>query len=214
MKGLLLKDWYQIRAYGKFIIFGVLAMMVCSVFTLQHETSVFLVWGCLILGNLTMTLLTYDSNCGWNLYAKTLPLSRVQVVGEKYLFSFLMMLLGAGMSGLVCLTAWCMGAPIGVGSTVSLMLQGAEVIWAFGTIMLPVYYRFGSEKARYVYLLVVGMIGGIFGIALGVNEDSLEGIFMETSVPVQIAAFAVIVVLSALSWRLSIAWYGMAEQNK
>lgn len=214
MKGLLLKDWYQIRSYGKFIIFGVLAMMVCSVFTLQHETSVFLMWGCLILGNLTMTLLTYDSNCGWNLYAKTLPLSRVQVVGEKYLFSFLMMLLGAGMSGLVCLTAWCMGAPIGVGSTVSLMLQGAEVIWAFGTIMLPVYYRFGSEKARYVYLLVVGMIGGIFGIALGVNEDSLEGIFMETSVPVQIAAFAVIVVLSALSWRLSIAWYGMAEQNK
>lgn len=214
MKGLLLKDWYQIKAYGKLIILSVMAMMVCSVFTLQHENGVFLVWGCCILGNLTMTLIAYDSNCGWNVYANTLPLSRVQLVGEKYLFSFLTLLLGAGMSGIVCLAAWLRGAPIGADMAISVMLQGAEVIWSFGIIMLPIYYRFGSEKARYVYLLLVGMIGGIVGVALGGNEGSLDGLFMETSVPVQAAILVGIAALSILSWRLSLAWYGMAERNR
>lgn len=214
MKGLLLKDWYQVKAYGKLIILSVLAMMVCSVFTLQHDNSVFLVWGCCILGNLTMTLIAYDSNCGWNIYANTLPLSRVQLVGEKYLLSFLTLLLGAGMSGIVCLAAWLRGAPIGAGMAVSVMLQGAEVIWVMGVIMLPVYYRFGSEKARYVYLLLVGMIGGVVGVALGGNEGSLDGLFMAISVPVQAAILVGIAVLSVLSWRLSLAWYGMAERNR
>lgn len=214
MKGLLLKDWYQIKAYGKLIILSVLVMMGCSVFTLQHNNSVFLVWGCCILGNLTMTLIAYDSNCGWNVYANTLPLSRVQVVGEKYLFSFLMMLLGAGMSGIVCLAAWCMGAPIGAGSAASVMLQGAEVIWVLSIIMLPVYYRFGSEKARYVYLLIIGMIGGIVGVVLGGNEGSLDGLFMAMSVPVQAIVLVGIAALSVLSWRLSLAWYGVAERNR
>ncbi len=214
MKGLLLKDWYQIKAYGKLIILSVMAMMVCSVFTLQHENGIFLMWGCCILGNLTMTLIAYDSNCGWNVYANTLPLSRVQLVGEKYLFSFLTLLLGAGMSGIVCLAAWLRGAPIGADMAISVMLQGAEVIWSFGIIMLPIYYRFGSEKARYVYLLLVGMIGGIVGVALGGNEGSLDGLFMETSVPVQAAILVGIAALSILSWRLSLAWYGMAERNR
>lgn len=211
MKGLLFKDWCQIKAYGKLLLVSVLVMMICSVFTLQDGTSIFVVYACFILGNLSTTLIAYDSNSGWNLYANVLPLSREQIVGEKFFIVFCTSLLGAVLSGLTAVAALCSGASLETTQVLSLIVQDTAIVWISGIVMLPVYYRFGAEKARYVYLLLVAMAGCCAGIMMSMEQYN---IFLNTPWKVQALLVVLTAALSILSWQLSIAWYGMAERNK
>lgn len=211
MKGLLYKDWCQIKAYGTLMLVSVLVMMVCSVFTLQEGTSVFVVYACFILGNLSTTLIAYDSNSGWNLYANIFPLSREQIVGEKFIIAFCTALLGAVLSGLTAVAAqWC-SASLEMTQILSLVVQGTAVVWISGIVMLPIYYRFGAEKARYVYLLLVAAAGCCAGVLMSLERYD---VLLNTPWKAQALLVALVAALSVLSWRLSIKWYGMAERNK
>lgn len=76
-------------------------------------------------------------------------------------------------------------------------------------ILLPLTYRFGYEKAKYVYYLCIGMLGALMGITV-----SSGGILLNSILPANGSLLVLVVVLAlyALSWRLSVAWYGKAEQ--
>ena len=68
-------------------------------------------------------------------------------------------------------------------------------------------------KAKYVYYLCIGMLGGLMGITV-----SSGGILLNSILPAQGSLLVLVVVLTAvlalyaLSWRLSVAWYGKAER--
>lgn len=211
MKGLLFKDWCQIKAYGKLMLISVLIMMICSAFTLQEGTSVFIVYACFILGNLSTTLISYDSNSGWNLYTNILPLSREQIVGEKFFIAFCAAVLAAVLSGLTGVVAQWSGGTLETAQVLSLVVQGTAITWISGIVLLPVYYRFGSEKARYAYLMLIAVAGCVAGILASMEQYD---VLLNTPWKVQAVLVVLVAALSILSWRLSIAWYGMAERNK
>ena len=97
--------------------------------------------------------------------------------------------------------------------TVATLLQVAMLTLLGNIILLPLTYRFGYEKAKYVYYLCIGMLGGLMGITV-----SSGGILLNSILPAQCSLLVLVVVLTAvlalyaLSWRLSVAWYGKAEQ--
>ena len=97
--------------------------------------------------------------------------------------------------------------------TVATLLQVAMLTLLGNMILLPLTYRFGYEKARYVYYLCIGVLACLMGIAV-----SSGGILLNSILPAHGSLLVLVVVLVAalalyaLSWRLSVAWYGEAEQ--
>ena len=188
MKGLLLKDAYQMWSYTRWIILASVAMILMGTFFMKEGSNFFMLYGGLLLGLSPMSLLAYDQSSRFSVCSAALPVTKEQLVGGKYLIG----LCGMALAELL--------------SMAMLTLLG-------NIILLPLTYRFGYEKAKYVYYLCIGMLGALMGITV-----SSGGILLNSILPAHGSALVGVVVLAAAlalyaaSWRLSVAWYGKAEQ--
>ena len=128
-----------------------------------------------------------------------------------------------GLCGLVLAEAFA-AAALGVAQLHWVAVDGALVISTLvqvgmttllnSAVLLPLNYRFGYEKAKYAFYLMVGLVAALMGFGMSANEDGLARNLLPQSISslgllgIAVAALA----LYALSWRLSVAWYGKAEQ--
>lgn len=85
MKGLLLKDVYQMWYYTRVIILAAVVMMLVGVFGMKEGSNFFMLYGGFLLGIFPMTLLAYDQNSRFSAYSAALPVTKEQLVGSKYL---------------------------------------------------------------------------------------------------------------------------------
>ena len=44
-------------------------------------------------------------------------------------------------------------------------------------VLLPLNYRFGYEKAKYAFYLMVGLVAALMGFGVSANEDGLARTF-------------------------------------
>lgn len=204
MKGLLLKDWYQVRTSMKAMCLTVSFVLVIWVFSTSSDYVFPVSYAAVFLGILPINLLAYDHASGWTEYSFALPLSKELQVAEKYLVGLFCAAAAVVIGGLFVTVI-----PLRTGTApdkdvLSLLAGSVCAILLINGIMLPLYYRFGAEKARMLYML---MFAGM-GAALG------GGIVLMDAVPEPGAAIAIVgvlaavLVLYALSWRLSVQWYG------
>lgn len=200
MKGLLLKDWYQVRTSMKTMYLSVAFVLVIWMFSTSNAYVFPVSYAAIFLGILPVNLLTYDQSVGWVEYGRTLPVSKKTLVAEKYLVGLLCTAVSAALNGIFCGILFWMGKPLPAMPIGLLLGAGAASILLINGIMLPLYYRFGAEKARMLYML---MFAGM-GAALG------GGMVLMDAVPEPGAAIAIVgvLVLYAVSWRVSVAWYG------
>ena len=185
MKGLLLKDAYQIWHYAKGVIVAAVVMMGAGVVTIMNGANFFIVYAGFLMGMMPMTLLAYDQASKFSEYSGVLPVTKEQLVGSKYII---------GLCGLV--------------------LAELFAAAALGAVLLPLNYRFGYEKAKYAFYLMVGLVAALMGFGVSANEDGLARNLLPQGVPPLALLGIVLIVLGlySLSWRLSVAWYGKAEQ--
>ena len=213
MKGLLLKDAYQMWSYTRWIILVSVAMMLMGTFFMKDGSNFFMLYGGLLLGMSPMSLLAYDQNSRFSAYCTALPVTKEQIVGGKYLIGLCGMALAELLSMAALAAAQLLWGTVTVQLTVATLLQVAMLTLLGNIILLPLTYRFGYEKAKYVYYLCIGMLGGLMGITV-----SSDGIPLNSILPAQGSLLVLVVVLAAVlvlydaSWRLSVAWYGKAEQ--
>ncbi len=85
MKGLLLKDAYQIWHYAKGVIVAAVVMMGAGVVTIMNGANFFIVYAGFFLGMMPMTLLAYDQASKFSEYSAVLPVTKEQLVGSKYI---------------------------------------------------------------------------------------------------------------------------------
>ena len=213
MKGLLLKDVYQTWCYIRWIILVSIAMMLVGTFFMKEGSNFFMLYSGLMLGMSPMTLLAYDQNSRFSAYSAALPVTKEQLVGSKYLIGLGAMALSELLSMAALAAAQLLWGTVTVQITVATLLQVAMLTLLGNMILLPLTYRFGYEKAKYVYYLCIGMLGALMGITV-----SSGGILLNSILPAHGSALVGVVVLAAVlalyaaSWRLSVAWYGKAEQ--
>ena len=213
MKGLLLKDAYQTWSYTRWIILVSIAMMLMGTFLMKDGSNFFMLYGGLLLGMSPMTLLAYDQNSRFSAYCAALPVTKEQIVGGKYLIGLCGMVLAELLSMAALAAAQLLWGTVTVQLTVATLLQVAMLTLLGNIILLPLTYRFGYEKAKYVYYLSVGMLGGLMGITVSSDGTLLNGILPANgSLLVLVVVLTAALALYAVSWRLSVAWYGKAEQ--
>ena len=217
MKGLLLKDAYQIWHYAKGVIVAAVVMMGAGVVTIMNGANFFIffiVYAGFLMGMMPMTLLAYDQASKFSEYSAALPVTKEQLVGSKYI---------VGLCGLVLAEAFA-AAALGVAQlhwvavdsalVISTLVQVGMTTLLNSAVLLPLNYRFGYEKAKYAFYLMVGLVAALMGFGMSANEDGLARNLLPQGVPPLALLGIVLIVLGlySLSWRLSVAWYGKAEQ--
>ena len=87
MKGLLLKDFYQLIKNCKlFFLFDIVFLAVSFIY---EGNMMFIGFPVMFSGILPLTLLAYDEREGWSEYCGTLPFSEKQIVSAKFLFGLI-----------------------------------------------------------------------------------------------------------------------------
>ena len=213
MKGLLLKDWYQIRTSMKTLYLAVALVLIIWMFSSSSSYEFPVSYTAIFLGILPVNLLTYDQGSGWVEYGRTLPVSKKTLVAEKYLVG-LLCAAGAVVVGGLFVVALVLGKGMAVDGGSALLLIAGSVcsILLVNGVSLPLLYRFGAEKARMIYFLTFAGVGALLGgggaVLQELQQDGLEGWFARLPLwPVAVFLLAALA-LYAVSWRVSVAWYG------
>ena len=211
MKGLLLKDWYQVKTNMRMMYLTVLAVLAIWILSTSGDSSFAVNYSAVFLGMMPAYLLSYDHASGWTEYSFALPLSKELQVAEKYLVGLLCTAVSAALNGIFCGILFWMGKPLPAMPIGLLLGAGAASILLINGIMLPLYYRFGAEKARMLYMLMFAGMGAALGGGAVMDELQQNGTGSgPLPVPLWLAAVLLLVVLAlyAVSWRVSVAWYG------
>ena len=204
MKGLLQKDLYMILRYGRMLLAISALFTVFGAFS-RGENFFFIFYPVLFAGVLPVTLQSYEERFGWDKYCDTLPLSRRTVVNARYIMTLLCFL------ALYVLTLAVQSAvliPQGRGQDA---LDLAALLPIFGllapSVMLPLTLRFGVEKARIAYYVIIGVV-----VALGVMSMERSSTLGEQIGSLGLmASLIVTVALFIGSWLLSIRLYEKRE---
>ena len=204
MRGMLMKDWYLLVHYCKSVL--LVAIIFIGASTMNRGNVFFLFLLCILIGMLPMTLLADDERSGWDTYCQAFPYTREMVVSEKYLLG---LVLSVGMAVILWGVQWVM-------FRAQPLVLFASLVFSLipPAIVLPLAFRFGTEKARFFYYIVVGAMAGVGAVILSRGEAAeLPSLaVVETSlVWLALPALAAALTLYLLSWALSIHWYKRKE---
>ncbi len=153
MKALVQKDFYVIwKQMRIFVLVLVLLSMVNSAFN-----TVFLVVWCSML---PYTAMAYDERSHWNQLAAMMPYSKRDIVLSKYVLGWICI----AVSGVFCLAVQA-ASGIFSGSAPSVPTLLASLCLGIITldITLPAVLRFGVERGRMIFMVV------IFGVAISIG---------------------------------------------
>lgn len=191
MRALVMKDAYVLwRQMKTFLVILVLLSIVGGVFN-----SIFVVVWCSML---PFTAIAYDERSHWNQLAAMMPYSRRDLVLSKYVLGWLCMAAAMVFSGVIQAVASALGRGSLDLLTLGLSFLGGMISLA---ITLPVVLRFGVEKGRMGFLVIV------FGVALlaGFIADSAEklpGLRLPAMALLPVAAIAATAISIPLSMKL------------
>ncbi len=206
MKGLLLKDLYMAAKYCRAFLVIVAIFLAISFF--GGDNIFFIIYPTMIAGIIPMTLISYDERDKWMLYSGTLPYSKAQLVSVKYLIG----LIFGGSTLLVSMAAAAVRMQLnGYFSLSELFATGAAllVLGLIGpTLLLPFVFKFGAEKGRIAFYLMMGIICAIAAILAGLGFQTIL-LMNQPGVLGLICGGAIL--LYILSWRLSILFYRKRE---
>lgn len=201
MKGLLLKDLYMMAKYCKAWVLILAVMMGASAFS--ERPTLFLMYPVMLAGLTAVTLIAYDERSGWTTLSRAMPYSKAQLVSVKYIVTLLLLAMAAVLAAVVQLVRAGMGAA-NAGSMGGILGMLLSAGLAMPAVLLPLVFRFGVEKARILYGIVLGLaISCMVFVSMTVQDMPQlveDGAFAVRALPVS-------AVLFALSWLLSIRLY-------
>lgn len=206
MKGLLLKDFYLTVKYCKSYLLIFVCFILASAFS--SDNFFFAFYPCLICGMIPVTLLGYDERSKWSQYCGTLPYTKAQIVSGKYLIGLFAQVGVIFFSAVAQAIRMNINGPFDMNSYLILMALMLILSLFSSSISLPYMFRFGVEKGRIAYYIMIGIVcaGSVIATSLFENIDTVK-----LPVPILCVAAAAIY---ALSWYLSIVFYRKREGNE
>ena len=172
MTGLIWKDFMvskrTVKAYLGIMIFYA-AMTVMGMFSVTFVTAFVSV----ILIMLPISAFAYDEQAKWDRYAMSLPIGRSRVVGARYLFTLLIVLVSLAFALLAGATV----AVTGKGDLMEVLVSALTTLAAgllIADVLLPLCYKVGPERARpYLYALVfIPALGLFLAYRMGIHIDT------------------------------------------
>ncbi len=208
MKGLLLKDFYMTVKYCRAYLLIVVVFTAVSFFSADN---LFIFYPCLMVGMIPVNLLAYDERSKWTLYSGTLPYSKAQIVSGKYLIGLFAQLAVLVITGICQTIIMHRNGIFALTELLGLLALLLVTSCASSSLTLPIIFRWGVEKGRIAYAVVIGMV---FAVSTMVTMSFGTGAGLRITVPFR-GALAILCAVGigiyALSWYLSIVFYRKRE---
>lgn len=216
MTGLILKDFLILRKTLRsyLMILVIYAAVAFSGFWSGSFVGAFIM---VMVAMLPMNVFAYDKQCNWDVYGLALPVGRTKTVAARYACVLLLCLGSAVFSAVLGIVLNLMGR-MEEGLAEYLVTSAVVLVVAMmvNSVMLPLLYKFGSERARMMFYGVIGaivLLGVIFFGPLGGIAwlKALGTPTMEQVAAVPMVAALAGVVLLAVSFLLSRHFYGAKD---
>lgn len=215
MKGLILKDFYNVFRQWKFWGIYFVGMSLISVFSESFSMTGILMF---VMPMIAMGAFSYDELTKWDRYALAMPVSRKKIVLARYLLCGIMIGVSLIFGIIVNVLSSIVhgNGPFNVESM--LTVYGITVfVLIYVSLQLAIMYKLGPEKARIwtILLMMLPVVG--FIVAVGALNSSETDIYVRgilNNLPWHIIGIAVgiIAVLSVfLSYHISVKIYSKKE---
>ncbi len=173
MKGLFMKDLGLLKGQKQF--FAAVLIMTVIFMTAYTNFAFVITYITMMVGVLTLTTLNYDDFENGMGYLLTLPVSRREYVGEKYLFSIVTTLPAlAAVSVLAIIVSKIRGIGFPVGEWVLSVVISFLLVTVILSVLIPLQLKFGADKSRVAMMIVWGV--GIMAVYLGMKICDAFGI--------------------------------------
>ena len=211
MKGLLRKDFYMLAKYGRTYL--ILVAMFMALYAMGNHGFFYFAYPTLMVSLMGLTLTSLDEHARWDRYSDSLPITRAQTVTGKYLVLGILVL---GVTVLTALVSAVFSQRIGISLPSALFMSGFLLGIGLGlpSVTMPLVFKFGTEKARWVSLLATGFCVALFFI---IGSLFFEGLFDDmtyapsANLKLMSLALPIGLVLYVASWRLSVRIYSRRE---
>ncbi|MFQ7036232.1 MAG: ABC-2 transporter permease [Candidatus Borkfalkia sp.] len=203
MKGLLLKDFYNVK--NLILYYALVAAVFAVVSVVSSNIYFFCGFMIFISVGLVSSTISYDAQDKWDRYALSSGVSRRTAVLSKYVFTVVTILCSLAL-GLILALALGYRQAVDFLPVVAYSFAGVLSVG----IVLPCFFRFGVEKARVIYMIVI-----VFTVALMVGGISLfERLNFAAQAPWMLVLLAVLsVAILAISYFVSLRIYRNKEFN-
>lgn len=203
LKGLMKKDLLVIWLQVKMPLLVSLLFVVLSAFT---KNNFMLGFALLFVAVLPNSVLAYDEQSRWDLYALAIRYGRKELVVSKYLLMLLLLLCYVVCYVLLSVLFSAVSGSFSMGSDAALICRFAGLGMLYAAIVMPFSFALGVNKARLINLLVIGcMAGGITSANLNHGFDEMN--IMDTSPFLGIPFLIFVAVLFCGSLFLAVKLY-------
>lgn len=151
MKGVLLKDLYIAKSNILVTIVSLIVLGFGLSFLL--ETSALLVLAPVAATTAVFISITSDASSKWNKNVITMPISRSQIIAEKFIFYIILAVLGILAALIPCGILVLFGIDITFQSLCLYGSIGMSATLLAGGISLPCAYLFDPEKSQIVFMM-------------------------------------------------------------
>ncbi|HBG2460190.1 TPA: ABC-2 transporter permease, partial [Clostridioides difficile] len=152
MKGLILKDLLNLKGNIKFIL---LFIIMFGFMSSLGDGNINNFIGVIIVLCTTMIVSTfsYDDLNKWDSYVLTMPINRNDIVLSKYLTMLIFSFIGVLVSLIVSVTIGYFKNTLILNETLLINALILSISVCFGSLILPLIYKFGTERARLLMIL-------------------------------------------------------------
>lgn len=171
MTGLLKKDFRLLAKYGKVVLLMMGVFLLASIYSKDITFSA----GVIVIMGLMMTVntISYDDMAHFTEYSVTLPISRARQVVEKYILSICILAIGVGVVAVLNLIFRILWPEhTDMMENVSAMLLCMSLGLVMLSLMIPLVYKFGAEKARIIIILIGMSPALLLPLAMGGSETA------------------------------------------
>lgn len=202
MKGLLLKDFYQLIKYCK--MFFLIDIVFFAVAFFSGENLMFICFPVMLSGLLPLTLLGYDERCGWSNYSGTLPYNEKQIVSAKYLIGLIVQTATVAVTAVVLLVKGFADHDQSFLVNMSAICVMFIASLIFPAFCLPLCYKFGTEKGRIFYYIIIAGVTTVGMQLYATLAENFEGTGADISNIILPLILVGIAILYIVSWIISV----------
>lgn len=205
IKALLKKDLYNLSSYKVSLMIVIIFCVVAVAGTKSFSIAPIII--CAIIGMISLSSFNYDEVSKSDKYILTLPASRKEIVGEKYILAIASTVFG-GVIGVILTAAVAFAikvvksdaVPLDVRGVLTATIGGMLAISLIQAIQIPSIYKWGAERGRvqmFILLFVIVAAASAFGYFitktdLDIDEQALENFMSSFGVLLMVIFMAVI----------------------
>lgn len=206
MKGLILKDIYQLKSYMRVFL---VVVLFCVLMGFSDQDAVFMTYyPGVLMGMMPLTLYAYDEKAKFHTLLATLPIKKSSYVVAKYIIGFILILAACIATGAVQAFKMLQAGNFVLSEFLLIMALALAVGFFAPSIVLPLIFWFGSEKGRFINIIVVVVAISLINVFMDMGNDFTMILSAEQMV---FAVIGIAVLVYCISCAISTAIFEKKE---